>query len=74
MDHDSFIVRCPRCGARNRVPGARRSGSAVCGKCKAELDLAILFPSRPLNVSDTSFYEEVVRFNGPVFVEFTAPW
>jgi hypothetical protein len=46
----------------------------VCGKCKTQLDLSALFPNRPLNTTDSSFYDEVIRFNGPVFVDFTAPW
>jgi thioredoxin 2 len=72
MDNN-FIVRCSQCGARNRVPGSRR-GQAVCGKCKARLDLGILYPDRPIDVSDRAFADEVARFNGPVLVEFSAPW
>ena len=74
MNKASFIVRCPRCGARNRVPGNHTSDNAVCGKCKSSLDLSLLYPDRPLNVSDSTFSDEVVRFNGPVLVEFSAPW
>lgn len=74
MNNETFIVRCPQCGAKNRVIGNRKGSRAVCGKCKTQLDLNLLFPDRLLNVCDTSFFEEVVRFNGPVVVDFTAPW
>ncbi|MDD5007722.1 MAG: hypothetical protein PHU49_04585 [Syntrophorhabdaceae bacterium] len=74
MDRGNFIVRCSRCGAKNRIPGDRPGNGAVCGKCRTNLDLSLLYPDRPLNASDTTFHNEVVTFNGPVLVEFTAPW
>jgi transcription elongation factor Elf1 len=72
MDNN-FIVRCSQCGAKNRVSGSR-SGQAVCGRCKSRLDLSILYPDRPIDVSDSTFSDEVVRFAGPALVEFSAPW
>ena len=74
MDENNFIVRCPRCGAKNRIPYKRTVGNAVCGKCKNQLDLTVLFPSGPINSTDSSFYDEVIRFNGAVLVDFTASW
>ena len=74
MNSEYFIIRCDRCGAKNRIPGSQRGTQAVCGKCKAKLDLSLLYPDRPIDVSDTTFSDEVVRFNGPVLVEFSAPW
>jgi thioredoxin 2 len=74
MSGDSMIVRCPQCGTKNRIPGSRWGGRAVCGKCKATLDLAGLYPDGPVRVSDRSFQHEVVDFPGSVLVEFSAPW
>lgn len=74
MEEANFIVRCPRCGSKNRIPQKRTSGKAVCGKCKTQLDLNLLFPNRPFHTTDSSFRDEVIRFNGPVLVDFTAPW
>ena len=74
MYDNNFIVRCPQCGTKNRVPYPQRGGNAVCGKCKSQLDLTALFPNGPLQVNDGSFYNEVIRFNGRVLVDFTAPW
>lgn len=73
MDDNTYIVRCSECGAKNRIPGSRR-GQAVCGKCKARLDTSALYPDRPIDVFDSNFSDEVIKFAGPVLVEFSAPW
>jgi thioredoxin 2 len=74
MYNNNLIVLCPRCGAKNRIPENRTAGNAVCGKCKTQLNLTVLFPNRPLNATDSSFHDEVIRFNSPVLVDFKAPW
>lgn len=73
MSSDGVIVRCPRCGARNRVPGQRWGERAVCGKCKTPMDLSRLFPDRPIEVSDASFTKDVLNFPGAVLLEFYSP-
>ena len=73
MNADSIIVRCPRCGAKNRVPKPRWGERAVCGKCKTSLDLSHLFPDHPIEVSDASFAKEVLNFPGAVLAEFYSP-
>lgn len=73
MSVESIIVRCPRCGARNRVPKQRWAERAVCGKCKTAMDLSRLFPDHPVEVSDASFAKEVLNFPGPVLAEFYSP-
>ncbi len=74
MDAESIIVRCPQCGAKNRIP-ARRWGDnrAVCGRCKSPLPPSRLFPDRPVPISDGTFAGEVLGFEGPVLVEFFSP-
>ena len=73
MTADALIVRCPRCGTKNRVPGERWGEPAVCGKCKAPMDLSTLYPDRPLRISDGMFRREVLGFPGPVLLEFYSP-
>ncbi len=74
MDSESIIVRCPHCGARNRIPLARWGDrGAVCGRCKSALPPSRLFPDRPLSITDNSFEREVLGFEGPVMVEFFSP-
>ncbi len=72
---DSLIVRCPNCGAKNRIP-ANRWGDpgAVCGKCKTHLNTASLYPDKPVFITDSSFRREVLQFPGPVVLEFFNPY
>jgi thioredoxin 2 len=73
MSADALIVRCPRCGTKNRVPANRWGAPAVCGKCKVPMDLSSLYPDRPLDISDDMFRREVLGFHGPVLLEFYSP-
>jgi thioredoxin 2 len=36
-EKNSTIIRCPSCGAGNRIPAERMGTPAKCGKCHAEL-------------------------------------
>ena len=74
MSGTSVIVACPGCGAKNRVPKSRWGERAVCGKCKAPIELSRTFPDAPVDVSDYTFGREVLDFPGPVLAEFSAPW
>ena len=75
MDTDNAVIaRCPACGAKNRVPISRWGDpKSVCGKCKAPLRPAALFPDRPVRISDAVFAREVLDFEGPVLAEFFSP-
>jgi hypothetical protein len=74
MSDDSVIVRCPKCGTKNRVPKSRWGEKPKCGKCKESLVLSRLFPDAPVHVTDGNFQQEVASFPGPVLVDFMAPW
>ena len=66
------LIRCPSCGATNRLPAEAiaRGKSAVCGRCKTPLTAA----AAPLVVSDATFAAEVERSPLPVLVDLWAPW
>ena len=68
---EPLMVRCPACGATNRVPADKvAAGRApVCGKCHAPLPLG-----RPQPVTDASFAQDVERSPVPVLVDAWAPW
>ena len=70
---DSQLIRCPSCGATNRVPADRwKPGlEAVCGRCKTPLAGA---PDHPVTVTDASFAAEVEQSVLPVLVDLWAPW
>lgn len=73
MDTDSFIVICPKCGAKNRIPRSRADKKAFCGKCHVPMDAAS--PQiHPISVSDANFSNEVLNYPGAVLVDFWAPW
>ena len=66
------LVRCPSCGATNRVPLEKmgRGLQPVCGRCKT----ALRFENKPVNVTDANFAAEVERSPLPVLLDMWAPW
>ena len=72
------LIRCPVCGATNRVPRDKleRGLTPRCGKCKTPLSTAA--PSaadgKPVTVTDATFAEVVERSPVPVVVDMWAPW
>ncbi|MFZ2447058.1 MAG: thioredoxin domain-containing protein [Syntrophobacteraceae bacterium] len=74
MAQDNFIVRCPQCRAKNRIPPARAAQKAVCGKCRTPLPRPLGFPEHPVAVFDHTFKSEVLGFAGPTAALFWAPW
>jgi len=72
---DRFI-KCPSCGATNRVPPTARPGQKiVCGKCKTPLDVSsAASSSAPVTVTDATFAEQVERSPTPVLLDLWAEW
>lgn len=70
MAERSVIIRCSECATKNRIPGGRLKDNPICGKCGAPLSV---FDS-PVNITDSTFNEEVIRHPGPVMVDCWAPW
>jgi len=66
------MFRCKSCGALNRVPASKRESGAqaVCGRCKAPLDLS----GEPQEVDAAAFDRAVASAPIPVLVDFWAPW
>jgi len=73
MDHESIMVRCADCGAKNRIPKERLREGPICGKCRASLKV-VTSPAIPVDVTDQTFSHEVLSFSGPVLVDCWAPW
>ena len=63
------LVRCPFCGAINRVDLARLDQKPRCASCKKPLAL-----DRPQKVSDAEFQKIVEGASVPVVVDFYADW
>lgn len=68
-----MIITCPKCGVKNRVPTSKMDNRPVCGKCRAPLS-AGTSSGAPIDITDNSFENEVLAFNGPVLVDCWAPW
>lgn len=69
---DPLLIRCPHCGANNRVAQDKLQLGLrpVCGRCKTALpDLC----STPLTVSDATFAETVERSPLPVLLDLWSP-
>jgi thioredoxin 2 len=69
---DTRLIRCPVCGAANRVPWAKvEQGLApICGRCKTPLPIG----SKPITVTDATFAAAVERSPLPVLLDMWAPW
>jgi thioredoxin 2 len=69
---DIEMIRCPACGAVNRVPLAKieQGREPVCGRCKAPLPGG----GKPVTVTDATFAAEVEQSPVPVVVDMWAPW
>ncbi len=73
MNNDnSFILNCPKCSAKNRIPLSRIDESPKCGKCGAPISVDIA--GQPVNVTDADFEKQVISSALPVLVDCWAPW
>lgn len=73
MNTDSIIIRCTKCGAKNRIPKNRLNDRPVCGRCHSRLPEGQVFDS-PVIVSDKTFSEEIISATIPVLLDCWAPW
>lgn len=70
---ENIIVRCPACNTKNRVPADRSNEAPACGKCHASLK-GVLGTGKPMEITDSTFNEEVISYKGTVLVDCWAPW
>jgi len=64
------LVKCPSCGATNRLPPPEAGKKVVCGKCKTPIDA----PTGPIAVTDATFADQVERSPTPVLLDLWADW
>lgn len=76
MTAESRLIRCPSCGATNRVPNRKVEAGRqpVCGRCKTPLPVGATGTTAPVTVSDATFAAEVERSALPVLLDAWAPW
>ena len=63
------LIVCGSCGALNRVPAERLSGSPKCGRCSNAL-----FGKGPIQADRAIFAKLVGKGTLPLLVDFWAPW
>ena len=73
MNTDSIIIRCIKCGAKNRIPKTRLNDRPVCGRCHSRLPEGRFFDI-PVIVSDKTFNDEIISAPVPVLLDCWAPW
>ena len=73
MDQEHLILRCTKCGTKNRVQKTRLGDGPKCGSCKSPLNVSAA-PSSPVDVTDRTFSTEVLTHQGAVLVDCWAPW
>ena len=67
----SQIIRCPKCGANNRVAANQATDKQpVCGRCKTPL-VAV---THPAIITDDNFASEVEKSPLPVLLDLWAAW
>jgi thioredoxin 2 len=70
---DDIIIRCLSCETKNRMPENRLNQRPLCGKCGVPLvirggDL------HPIEITDETFFREVLSYSGSVLMDCFAPW
>ena len=63
-----MLITCPHCSTRNRVAPDRLAEAPACGRCAKEL-----LRGAPVAL-DTANFDEIVRGDRPVVVDFWAAW
>ena len=70
---ESNIIKCTKCGTKNRVPEDRLNDKPVCGKCGEGLPLVPAY-NHPVDITDQTFENEIVQHPGTVLLDCWAPW
>ena len=67
---DYAVVRCRKCGAKNKVNLSMINSGPKCGKCGEKL----FIPDSAMEINEAQFEEEVLKETIPTVVDFWAPW
>lgn len=69
----SIIVKCPACGAKNRIKDDPEANQKpLCGSCKTPLILQQA--AVPVLLTDATFESYIQKSHKPVLVDFWAEW
>ena len=68
----NMIIKCPTCGANNRLKEDSSNAKPLCGKCKSPL--IVQQTTSPIYLTDITFDNFIRKSNKPVLVDFWANW
>lgn len=73
---ETLSIRCPNCGAINRVPKDKldQGLEPICGRCKTALGVHGTGINGPIVVTDANFSSEVENWPLPTLLDMWAPW
>ena len=69
-----YVMRCPSCRKRNRIPAEKIGLTAKCGNCGERLATDGLLSGNPIMVTDGNFDDTVGKSPLPVLLFCWAPW
>ena len=69
-----YLIRCPHCRTRNRIPADKLGAVARCGKCQGAIPTAEVLTPQPQLVSDANFEQTILQSPIPALVFAWAPW
>ncbi len=72
MEENVRLIKCPHCGAVNRVPVERLKQNPLCGRCHQPLSLSSV-KDRPLDITDQTFAGLIMKYPGSALVMFFSP-
>lgn len=67
----AHLVTCSSCNTDNRIPADKEGKMGRCGSCHAVLPPLYV---QPQQLDESSFDRFIAAYQGPVLVEFWAPW
>jgi len=68
--NNSSIIKCRKCGCKNRVLFDKLEDVPHCGKC----GVSLVIPDSAISIAGREFPTEVLEETLPVAVDFWAPW
>lgn len=70
---ETIIIKCSNCGTKNRIPKDRINDRPACGKCHIPFPPVKIY-DHPVEITDQSFENEIVKHHGAVLLDCWAPW
>lgn len=69
-----YLIRCPKCRTRNRIPADKLGQVARCGKCGGAIATADVLIPQPHLVTEANFEDTILKSPIPALVFAWAPW